>query len=359
MKVDLRQESEIARSERIMNFLLVLQYKGIPTLEDDRLDWTDGLGSGETQVIYPILQWILTMYDKLCKRAYLAPFLRPVEIPMEYLMQDQGEDSNSGTTLSELAQRYRQLQQEFKETHKRYEVFRAEIAEEPEQGSLPSSPSSPFGVGGTLKKEIAQLEDEKRQLKERIEALQNKTNNTDDQNINEKQTPFSTMLEATSQFRQEQDEEIRLQDRMKDQRHYLAMSEQKLHQTRRRLSALQSSMTMSKTNEAGSSDTTATNTDHILKEMKKEVDEMNRIVRTEMIKEKRKLQERLVEVEKERMEPKRTEIDVEDIQMVVSQLEDQCKKIEIELEVINGGKKQGGYDKLKMFKQVRNYWQKI
>eukprot|EP00957_Ditylum_brightwellii_P025375 1919508-Ditylum_brightwellii.AAC.1 len=80
---------------------------------------------------------------------------------MEYLMQDQGEDSNSGTTLSELAQRYRQLQQEFKETHKRYEVFRAEIAEEPEQGSLPSSPSSPFGVGGTLKKEIAQLEDEK------------------------------------------------------------------------------------------------------------------------------------------------------------------------------------------------------
>ena len=48
---------------------------------------------------------------------------------------------------------------------------------------------------------------------------------------------------ATSSMRQEQDEEVRLQERMREQRHLLDLSEQRYQETQRRLSALKSSAT--------------------------------------------------------------------------------------------------------------------
>lgn len=52
-------------------------------------------------MIYPAMHWCLQRLPQLKKRAYLARYLMPVEVPMEF-MQDQA--------LVDLHESYRQLQ---------------------------------------------------------------------------------------------------------------------------------------------------------------------------------------------------------------------------------------------------------
>jgi intraflagellar transport protein 81 len=100
-------------------------------------------------------------------------------------------------TVSMLLQEYRHHQGEFKETHKSLERVAGGGA-----GGLKASP-------GELKKEIAQLEDERGQLIEKIASLKRKTG---------EMKGFAPLLDLTSSLRKEQEEEARLAERMAEQR---------------------------------------------------------------------------------------------------------------------------------------------
>jgi len=99
---------------------------------------------------------------------------------------------------------------EFKETHKNFDTNKQTMSR----------------PGAELKSELSQLEDERRQLKDRIERLQASTRN---------EIGFPGMLAATSAMRQEQDEEVRLGEKMREQKHMLDLAEQRCQETQRRL----------------------------------------------------------------------------------------------------------------------------
>jgi len=91
-----------------------------------------GLTNGDPNVIYPILFQILSNFDRLAKRAYVARFLVPIDIPKEYLY-----DEGLAPTNTE----YIQLRAQFKELHKEADEIR-------KQDVRPSE----------IKQEITQLE---------------------------------------------------------------------------------------------------------------------------------------------------------------------------------------------------------
>lgn len=307
VKADLGREPSDESIARMVHFLLVLKCKLVPPEEEERTEWTRKLGEGDRAAVYPALHWVLSAYETLVKRAYLAPFLMPIDVPPEVAMQNDG-------TLTEAASRYRDLQAEFRECHKRYESARGRASQRP---------------GAELKKEIAQLESERRQLRERIRALRDRTGGDDG---------FAAMLKVTGGMRKEQDEEIRLREKMQEQRESLDASERKLQQTQLRLRGLKASSV------GGASG------DSILGHVKREVEETTKIVRSDMVKEQRKLREKLSRLERERLEPAKTQDDVDSVRATVEQLEEQTEALKGKIASASG---KDGNKKLSMFKQVR------
>ncbi len=75
-------------------------------------EYKSALLSGHRGAIYPILFYILSKFPVLAKRAYVARFLMPVEVPAEF-----GGDP----VIQDVLQQYAELQEEFKEAHKNVE----------------------------------------------------------------------------------------------------------------------------------------------------------------------------------------------------------------------------------------------
>ena len=71
-----------------------------------------GIVQGEKRVIYPILYYILSKWDELQTRAYLARYLIPPHIP---------EDILADLEVSEIHLQYKDLQAEFQLTHQQLE----------------------------------------------------------------------------------------------------------------------------------------------------------------------------------------------------------------------------------------------
>ena len=97
------------------------------------------------------------------------------------------------------------------------------------------------------KRDIAQLEEEKSQLVEKIDQLKKKTkdlvscasyqpqNGRFHRRVTLLQEGFEPLREATSRLRKEQEEESRLQDRLAEQKSALQASEKRYNETSRRL----------------------------------------------------------------------------------------------------------------------------
>ena len=306
MKSDVRKEDEQKGSECIMDFLILLRY---PTVDDEyeRETWLQSLVVGSKEVVYPILTWCLPRLEKLKKRAYLAPFLIPIDLPMEIAMNDDG-------TLMQLTERYRNLQAEFKDIHHHHESIKAELKVNDSQ---------------SLKSEINQLKNEKKQLKDRIDDLNEKVKIDND---------FQKILEATSRLRKEQDQEVRLRDQALEQNDNLFLEEEKLKQLQRRHKSL-SSINIS---EMGSIDA-------LLLEIQSEVRETKMIVRSELTIERNKIQKKIDKYEEERKEPTRTEDDLEFLQESIGTLEKERDEIEKQLLKLKDGNKAS---KISMYKQV-------
>ncbi|CAN0513768.1 unnamed protein product, partial [Ectocarpus sp. 8 AP-2014] len=144
------------------------------------------------------MHWCLQRLPQLKKRAYLARYLMPVEVPTEF-MQDQA--------LIDLHESHRQLQAEFKTTHKQVDQTR-------------NTDLRP----GELRTEIGQLEDEKKQLTEKISKLK--------ANVSE-EPGFAEMLDVTSRLRKAQEETAELGAKSIQQRAQLHQAETRAEDARR------------------------------------------------------------------------------------------------------------------------------
>ena len=61
---------------QVTEFLRVLNYDC-----DFNSDWENGLLNGDKKIIYPILYFLLKNLGPLRKRAYLAKYMVPIEVP--------------------------------------------------------------------------------------------------------------------------------------------------------------------------------------------------------------------------------------------------------------------------------------
>lgn len=103
----------------------------------------------------------------------------------------------------EVFQQYKDLQEEFKEVHKMSEKYKSQLI-------------SP----GEIKKAIGQMEEDRNLLEHKVEALHAKLQST---------SGFDDMLVACSKLRVEQDEQLKLQDRFKEQKSHLMQAEHRLN----------------------------------------------------------------------------------------------------------------------------------
>eukprot|EP00804_Cyclotella_cryptica_P017906 CCRYP_001277-RA/>CCRYP_001277-RA protein AED:0.02 eAED:0.02 QI:30/1/1/1/1/1/3/119/640 len=161
------------------------------------IEWSKGLLNGEHTI--RILHWLLSNFEHLQTRCYLAKFLMPLDVPQEYL-----HPANS--KLAQMAEAYRELQAEFVEVHKEYERFKSSCRS-----------------ASSLTHDTKQLELEKRQLLDRLELENNQVKG----NIK-----FEQLLKETSKMRQGQDDEIRLGEQRVKQYQRMNSAKQRLAQVR-------------------------------------------------------------------------------------------------------------------------------
>ncbi|CAM9655092.1 unnamed protein product [Pylaiella littoralis] len=260
-----------ASTTRMMSFLVMLKF---PVPEPQREEFRRGLAVGDKDVVYQAMHWCLQRLPQLKKRAYLARYLMPVEVPMEF-MQDQA--------LVDLHESYRQLQADFKATHKQVDQAR-------------NTDLRP----GELRTEIGQLEDEKKQLQEKISKLQ--------ENVSE-EPGFAEMLDVTSRLRKAQEETSELSAKSAQQRAQLHQSEARVEAARRRLGVLR---------QGTASATTAA---AVLAQLQREVaaldSKLSQVLPTEIAQKSRKLEQ----LEREAAEPQRTREDVQEMEQLEYQLQ--------------------------------------
>lgn len=194
-KVDVRKEKQEQTAIRITEFLKILEFP-----VDMNMQFQRSMVQGDRNVIYPILYFLLSQYQKHKKRAYLAQFLVPIDVPSHYLVDEE---------MNGVYQSYRELQAE----------FQAAVQNVDQQKVESQSPKD-------LQKNIAQLEQEREQLVSKITTLKKK---------NADKPGFKELIEATSQLRKEQEESSKLQEKSMEQRAQLDWYDQQLLISKQRL----------------------------------------------------------------------------------------------------------------------------
>jgi intraflagellar transport protein 81 len=288
--VDLLEEDEERRGQRIAQFLSLMKY---PSLPRDLDTFQKGVASGKQDIVYPVLNWLLTELDKLKKRAYLAHFLIPIDVPQEFFQAPEVKDTHAA---------YKALQKRFTAQHKKVEKFR-------ENKRAPSE----------LRKEIQQLEIERGQLKEKIAKLRSVT-----ENIN----GFSQMLKVTSEYRQEQEIEVKLTERIHEQQHLLKLEEQQYGNVQRLL------MTMERKYEQGAK----LSAEETLKRLQVETKELQVALKQSMPQQFMARKERLGQLQDEMMKAPKTQDDIR-------QLESRCSQLEREVEELTARNKEAAEEK--------------
>ncbi|XP_025079923.1 intraflagellar transport protein 81 homolog [Pomacea canaliculata] len=179
-KIDIREESPDQTAVRVFNLLRVLKYK--PPDSVNLSQFRAGLVQAEKPIIYPILEWLLPRVPELQKRAYLAKYLLKIDVPAE-IMQD---EEVSGIYLQ-----YEEMMDQFKDVHK-------------QASQLHNS-----GFNTTeIRKDIANMEEEKEQLIKRIERLRRKV---------ESHPNSQVMMNVAKNLRVERDREKKIASQKQEQ----------------------------------------------------------------------------------------------------------------------------------------------
>lgn len=138
------KEPTEAKVQSILQFLKVMKFNMIP--EEQMDDFTVSLMNGHVDTFHIVMYWMLQKHEHLVKRAYLGKYLMPIDVPAEFLSED---------LIIELVNRLKSLQGEFKEVHKTVDQLRATTGTRPAE----------------VKAEIAQLEQERLQLQNKITKM--------------------------------------------------------------------------------------------------------------------------------------------------------------------------------------------
>lgn len=142
---NLNTETIENKIQRIVQFLIVMKF-----VTDDQVDNVlNFLMEGDKETMYSIMHWCLQRFEHLQKRAYLAKYLMPIEIPPEF---------QSDELIYEFSETLKAMQDEFKVVHKNADQNRS-------NGMKPAD----------YQNEIAQLELEKKQLSQKISRLKSQT----------------------------------------------------------------------------------------------------------------------------------------------------------------------------------------
>lgn len=197
----LRKEDYDMKVHRIMGFLTVMKF---PLQESQIENFQSYLMQGDKDTIYDMLSWCLSKYEVLQKRAYLARYLMPVDIPPEFI----GED-----LIGELSERLKQMQAEFKVIHKTYDQSKG-------NDMRPAD----------YKNEITQLENERIQLSNRIQKLKKDSESGGKY--------FQEMFKYTSALRKEQEEEQRIHEKIRENRAYLQEVDKQYSELNRRVAEM-------------------------------------------------------------------------------------------------------------------------
>lgn len=188
-KMNLREEDPEQTVIRMLGLLRVLKYKP----NNAGMPFRQGLVQGAKEVIYPLMVWGLSHLAELQKRAYLARFLQKVEVPPEIMQDEEVQTAHA---------KYEELLEQFKEAHKSVETLRNS------------------GISAAdVKKDIAAMEEEKEQLRKRLERMRKKI---------ETLQGHEKMLAAARALRLEREREETISASQVDQKNQLMHAEQKL-----------------------------------------------------------------------------------------------------------------------------------
>ena len=127
---------------RVMELLSSLNFKSLLGAED----FINGIIAGSKVAVYPALVWLLKDVETFKKRAYLARYLRKIDIPEQFAAEPE---------VLALQEEYNNAMTAFKTTHKAIDSQRAGAVNPQE-----------------LHKEIAALDMEKEQIVNKIKSVQ-------------------------------------------------------------------------------------------------------------------------------------------------------------------------------------------
>ena len=309
-RLDVRDEPPEVGGPRMCTFLQVLKYPGAAEARGH-----EALGAalcrGDRAALFPVLTYVLARLPALKKRAYVARYLLPVDLPPDVTQDD---------AVAALLAEYRALQGEFKETHKALERLSS--------GGSGASGSGPRATPSELKKDIAQLEDERGQLIEKIGSLKRKTG---------EMRGFAPLLEATSSMRKEQEEEARLAERMQEQRAAVAAAERRYAEVNHRLAETRAHVRED-----------MTSGEAVLAAMRAEVEEGRRLCSRVLPASLEARRETLARLQRVLAEPAKSERELGELRARIASQEAACSSLTAQ---VSAAQRAAGDEKLAMFRQ--------
>ncbi len=195
-QVDMTREDPVMAQNRIIQFLHVLAYRPA-----DPSTFMMNLFNGDRDVCYTLMEWLLKSLGAHKKRAYLAPYLTEIDVPQDLFADEM---------VMEIKQSCSNLKEEFIHSHKQLAILE-EATQDP-----------------NAKKEMIQnLDDERRQLSERVARLEKKLQG----NLEN----FDGMHVVCKRLRRELDDEKALKQKHKDQTESLQSAKRAQAQAKERL----------------------------------------------------------------------------------------------------------------------------
>ena len=190
------REDPIMAQNRIIQFLHVLSYRPA-----DPSTFMLNLFNGDRDTCYELMEWLLKSLQAHQKRAYLAPYLTEIEIPQDLFADEMVMEIKGSCT---------NLKEEFIHSHKQLAILE-EATQDP-----------------NAKKDMIQnLDDERRQLSERVSRLEKKLQ-TNLEN-------FDEMMIVCKRLRRELDDEKALKQKQKDQKEAMEAAKRAQGQAKERL----------------------------------------------------------------------------------------------------------------------------
>lgn len=282
--------------------------------ENESNAFFENISVGQKDEIYPILHFCLSQQDELKDRLYLAPFVSPIEIPLDITMKERDN------MLSNLSQRYQMLQEEFVAAHKAYlNAKRSDVEEE----------------SWELNHDLRTLQEEKVQLLDRIGAMEDIASDNDE---------FYHLFELTRELRKCQDDQVRLDARHPEQNRLLEEARIKLKQLKGRHKAIKDLVS----NDGDVSSATAAS---ILDEIRKEVAAMTMSIKSDLASQQHDIIENINKLEEENARPLCSEESLQNIVEVREELEESYAS---QLSCLQEEQSKVSQNKIEMFKKVRS-----